>query len=135
MIKKKREKRFFSAFLGVFLLILTILLLFSNWKIGKKRKEVLSRIEELRGKIEEMETQKEQLEEGLSDAETEEYWEERIREQGYKKPGENVVVIKKEEKEEASPSLWDSSEEEINMKREGERVWGDFMGWVRNVFE
>lgn len=72
----------------------------SNYRIVKKRAELTERIEGLIGEVQMLEQEKQRLEAGISQTQKDVYWEERIREQGYVKEGENqVVVLKPEEAE------------------------------------
>jgi len=94
-IKERKETRTFYFVLTLSLLILAGILAFSNYKIKRETAELAEEKESLAKRVEELKKKKEDLEKGLSESERSIYWEERIREQGYKKPGENVVVIKK----------------------------------------
>lgn len=93
--KKKKSKK--DIVLQTFFLILTLFfigfLAFSSFKINKKRAELTEKIESLKEEIEFLEKEKEQFEAGISQTEKESYWEERVREEGYVKEGENPVVI------------------------------------------
>lgn len=116
MIAKKRKikksgnfkKVFFTFLIGFILLGGIGFLVISNLKIGKKRAELTSKIEEITKEIQLLEERNKQLEAGILQAESEGYWEARLYEQGYKKPGEEAIVIippegfgeEKEEKEE-----------------------------------
>ena len=78
--------------------------IFSSWKISQKRSEMASRIESLQSELEELEEKSENLRSGINEAQTDYYWEERAREQGYKKPGEEtVVVLPSEEQMQSEP--------------------------------
>lgn len=98
--KEKIQTRIFSAILGVSIFIIAGFLIFSNWKIAKKRNELLLKIDSLKKQIQIIQIRNEQLKSGISESEKQSYWEARIREQGYQKPGETAVVIKKQEPEE-----------------------------------
>ncbi|UZE93526.1 MAG: septum formation initiator family protein [Candidatus Nealsonbacteria bacterium] len=93
--KKKKSKK--DIVFQTFFLILTLsfigFLAFSSFKINKKRAELTEKIESLKEEIEFLEKEKEQFEAGISQTEKESYWEERVREEGYVKEGENPVVI------------------------------------------
>jgi cell division protein FtsB len=79
--------------------------------MDQKRAELLLRLEKLKKEVQTLEERNAQLKVGVSQVTQDEYWEEKIREQGYKKPGEEVVVVKpevkEEEKEEKEQSFWD----------------------------
>ena len=68
-------------------------MVFSNWKISKRREELTAQIESLKEEIDVLEQERQELETGISKTEKESYWEEKAREQGYVKEGENPVVV------------------------------------------
>lgn len=115
--KKEKEARIFSVILGLSIVIITGFLIISNWKIAKKRQELLLKIESLKKQIETIQQRNEQLKNGISESEKQSYWEAKIREQGYQKPGETSVVIKKEEPaeqgQEAPKNIWERFLQEI----------------------
>ena len=55
------------------------------------------RIDTLKQEIQDLETEKQRLQAGIRETEEKEYLEKKIRDQGYKKSGEQVVVVKKQE--------------------------------------
>ncbi len=72
----------------------------SNYRITQKRAELTERIEELIEEVQMLDQERQRLEAGISQTQKDVYWEERIREQGYVKEGENqVVVLQPEEAE------------------------------------
>ena len=98
MIEKRkkrdsREERIFQILFPIFTLTLIGLLLISNLKINQKRAKLTEEIESLKKEIEILEEKKLKLEAGLSQTEKESYWEEKIRQEGYMREGENPVVI------------------------------------------
>jgi cell division protein FtsB len=98
MIEKRkkrdsREERIFQILFPIFTLTLIGLLLISNLKINQKRATLEEEIESLKKEIEILEEKKQKLEAGLSQTEKESYWEEKIRQEGYMREGENPVVI------------------------------------------
>lgn len=109
--KEERETKIFSVILVVSVLIIAGLLIFSNWKMAQKRKELLTKIEDLKREIEILDTRNQQLKKGVFEIEEESFLEPKIREQGYKKPGETAVVIKEEQKPEEiqvpPQSIWE----------------------------
>ena len=114
----KRSSIFFYIFLGVLVLIITGFLVDANFTINKKRNEMAAQISHLEKELQSLEEKKAKYEQWQSLAETDEFWEEKLREQGYKKPGEEVfVVLPKEEvkKEEAvkEKSFWQKLLEKI----------------------
>lgn len=76
-------------------------LVVSNWKISNKRADLRVRINELQQEIQYLEEEKQGLQAGIQQVTEDEYVEEKIRNQGYKKPGEEVVVVKSAENEES----------------------------------
>jgi len=119
MIAKRRKKKksiqgiFFSILVIFFVVSITALLLVSNFKIREKRKELLSQIETVKKEIQNLEKKNQEMKAGISESQTQDYLEKEAREKlGLKKPGEEVVAIKKiqteekptEQKEEKS--LW-----------------------------
>jgi len=99
MIAKKRKKRKFnqetlaSMLSGIFLLAIISLFIFYNLKINQKRRELLSQIEKLEKEIRALEEKNTQLQTGISQTETEDYWEGVVRQQGYVKEGEEQIVV------------------------------------------
>ena len=94
--RKKRdlkEERISQILFPLFTLALIGFLLISNLKINQKRAKLTEGIESLKKEIEILEEKKQKLETGLSQAEKESYWEEKIRQEGYVREGENPVVI------------------------------------------
>jgi cell division protein FtsL len=119
MIAKKRKKKksiqgiFFPILVIFFVVSIAALLLVSNFKIREKRKELLSQIETVKKEIQNLEKKNQEMKAGISESQTQDYLEKEAREKlGLKKPGEEVVAIKKiqteekptEQKEEKS--LW-----------------------------
>ena len=107
--KETTQTLVFSIFLGILALGVISVLVLSNFKISQRRTELISKIENLQKEIKNLEKRKEELKAGISRTEKESYWEERIREQGYKKPGEEQVVVlprKTEEKTPEQKTLW-----------------------------
>ena len=83
----------FSIFLGILFFGVIGFLIISNFKINQKRGELTDRIESLKEEIQILEDKNKQLQAGILQTESESYWEEKVREQGYKKPGEEQVVV------------------------------------------
>lgn len=100
LAKKKRIKKggnfqniFFSILIGVFLFGIVGFFVVSNLKINQKRAELIDKIEEIKKEIHLLEERNEQLKTGILQTESDAYWEARLYEQGYKKPGEEAVVV------------------------------------------
>ena len=101
----------FSVFIAFLFLAVAGFLVFSNLKISRERTEKLKTIEELQEEIRALEEKNANLKAGLIQTESDIYWEEKAREQGYKKPGEEAVVVLPPEEEAAQgtqeeKSLW-----------------------------
>ena len=94
-IKKEStfQNIFFSIMIGIFLFGIIGFLLISNFKINQKRSQLFGQIESLEREIQVLEEKNKKLEAGISQTGEESYWEEKAREQGYKKPGEESVVV------------------------------------------
>ena len=96
--KNKKRKRFsenliYSVLIIMFFVGVVVFLVVSNIRISKKRAEMATRIDSLKTEIQDLAEKNQQLKLGLSQSEQEAYWEEKIREQGYQKPGEEVTVV------------------------------------------
>ena len=112
---KSSHTIFFSTLIGILTLLVIGFLIFSNLKISQKRAELTSRIETLKKEIQILEEKNQELRASLTQTESESYWEEKIREQGYKKPGEEQVVVLPPEK---------SQEQEV---KEQKNFWQKFL--------
>jgi len=89
----------FYSLLALFLLVIAGFLVFSNLKINQKRAELTSKIEELRKEVQLLEETNERLKSGIFQTESDAYWEAKLYEQGYKKPGEEAIVVLPPEEE------------------------------------
>lgn len=98
--KKIKEKSdvFFQVAFSILTIFLVGFLLVSNVKIEKRRSEMSVRIDSLKKEIQTLQQKKDELESNLSQTGKESYWEEKIREEGYVKEGENPVVVMPPEK-------------------------------------
>lgn len=99
--KNKKTKKdsnfqtiFFSLLIGIFLLGSVGFLIISNFKINQKRGELTNKIESLKKEVQALEEKNKQLQAGISQTESESYWEEKAREQGFVREGEQAVVVK-----------------------------------------
>ena len=80
----------------VFMVLMVIFLSFlviSNFKVNQERTNMVSEIQKLQNEINRLEQEKANLETGISRADEDIYWEERARDQGFVKEGENPVVV------------------------------------------
>ena len=128
--RKKRdskEERIFQILFPFFTIALIGLLLISNLKINQKRAKLTEGIESLKKEIEILEEKKQKLETGLSQAEKESYWEEKIRQEGYVREGENPVVI--------LPSKENPKEKVVENQKLSEKFLGPVRNLFKNIFE
>ena len=88
----KEDTIFQVVFLALILFLIGSLVV-SIWRVGQRKTELTEKIESLKEEIRILEEEKESLEAGISQTEKESYWEERVREQGYVKEGEEQVVV------------------------------------------
>lgn len=119
-LKQSRQTKIFFGMMIASVLIITAGLIFSNIKVVQKRKLLLAKINGLKEEINYLQKKNDDLKEGVSQVEEDMYWETRLREQGYKKPGETVVVIKKPE----------AAAEKID----SQNLWQKFMSEVKGIF-
>lgn len=131
---KKKQNRPFKRFLlilgGILTLMVVILLVVANIKIYYKKKNLFSQIESLKGRVESIKNENENLRQGISDTNKEEYIEKVAREQlDLQKPGEKVVSFIKEDNQQQQ-----NEEGEKNIFQ----VWFDWIGnawqWIKNRF-
>ena len=104
-IKKKNNlKDLFFLIIIVFIFIGFVgFLAFSNLRINQKRTELREKIVDLEREIEFFEKRNEELKTGILETETDPYWQARLYEQGFKRPGEQaIVVVPPEEKQDYS---------------------------------
>ncbi len=96
-LKKNKKEVFqavlFAIFLGFLTLGFVAFFIISDFRISQKRRDLQAQIGNLQKEIQSVQEKNSQLQEGISQTEKDAYWEEKIREQGYKKPGEEQVVV------------------------------------------
>ena len=128
-IKKRdsREERISQILFPIFTIALIGLLLMSNLKINQKRTKLTEEIESLKKELEISEEKKQKLETGLSQTEKESYWEEKIRQEGYVREGENPVVI--------LPSKENPKEKVVENQKLSEKFLGPVRNLFKNIFE
>lgn len=98
---RPRKNIFFPILLGVVLLLVIGFFVVTNIRISQRRAKLTARIESLKKEIQILEEKKTQLQEKISQAGSKEYLEKVAREQlGLKAPGEEVVVVTKEQEKE-----------------------------------
>ena len=102
---------FFSILIGIITFGLIGFLVISNWKINQRRAELQSRIESFKKEIQISEEKIAALRAGITQTESEDYWKEKLYQQGYVEKGEKQVVVlppkgSEEEKTEQEKTLW-----------------------------
>ncbi len=94
---KRRQKvkdKFFKILLSIFTLLILSALIFSNWKINKKRTEFQAKVKFLEEEIQKIEKAKEKYENEISEIGGEEYLKKVLREDfSYQKEGEKTVAF------------------------------------------
>ena len=102
MITKSRKIKRGASYQTVMYSLLLLLLLsvvigfliFSNWRINKRRTELISKIQYLQQEIQVTEKKNQELKNGISEGSSQSYLEEIARSNlGLKKQGEEVVVV------------------------------------------
>ncbi len=83
----------FSTILTILLAITIIFLLVSSWRVTAQRTELNKQLKTLQENVRELEEKNKELKLELPQTQTPDYLEKKIREQGYKKPGEEVAVV------------------------------------------
>ncbi|MBZ1348458.1 MAG: septum formation initiator family protein [Candidatus Nealsonbacteria bacterium] len=91
--RKIQRKSALPILLTIFTLLIVGFLIFSNWRINQQRTEQISRIKSLRQEIQNLEEKNRELESLIAQIPTEFFLEQKARELGLKRPGEEVVVI------------------------------------------
>lgn len=81
------------VFVSVFGIIVSFFV-YQNLKVSQKRGDLEEQYDALRAQVSELSVQRQMLEKGIEAAQTPEYQEKILREEGlYKKPGEEVVTV------------------------------------------
>ena len=98
MEKHRRRNRsgqtvFFSVILGILLLTTIAFLFISGWRVNRERAQIEAKLKTLRENIQALEEKNQALKQELPQAQTQDYLEKKLREQGYQKPGEEAVVV------------------------------------------
>lgn len=96
----KKSKKGDKIFYLFFLIVISLSIVFlsaSIIRIIQKRNNLNKEIEEIKKTFFSLQEKKKQLEGQLAKIKTEAFWEEKIRQEGYIKKGENPVVILKPE--------------------------------------
>lgn len=91
--KKRREEVMSKILFSILTLVLAIILVYSGVKANIRRKRLEAKAIKLREKIAQLEKEEESLKKGISNTQKESYWEGKIRQEGYAKKGETLVVV------------------------------------------
>ena len=125
MIKKKYKRKksslslFSSLAFGSLLFIIIAFLIISNWRINKRRDELIDRAVQLQQEIQVLYERNQELKAGISETLQSDYAEKVLREKGlYKKKGEKMVVIL-------------PPEEEKENKEEEKGIWEKILGKLK----
>lgn len=99
-----------TVLLGIPVCALAAFLAASDWRIYKNRSDADAQVLKLKQQIETLQEQGAALRDGLDQATQDNFREEKLRDQGYKKPGEEVwaVVGKKDETKDAAAAKTNS---------------------------
>jgi cell division protein FtsB len=94
-IKKRHsfKSKLASAAMGLVALAIIAFLAVSNWRIYKDRRAMDDDIKKTQDQIQVLQERATALQAGLTAAQGEGFQEEKMREQGYKKPGEEVIAV------------------------------------------
>jgi len=65
----------------------------SNWRIYRDRQTIQANIDKLHEQLQILEEQHQVLQAGIDAAQSGDFQEEKLRDQGYKKPGEEVIAV------------------------------------------
>jgi len=109
---KKKHDSFFLILFSLLILLVIGFFIYTNINIGQRRTELIKRINVLRNEIQALEQENQKLQEGIIRADSQDFLEEKAREElGLKKPGEEVIVVIPIEKEiektiEKEKSFW-----------------------------
>jgi hypothetical protein len=125
-IKKKNswQAKLARLVLGLVVLAVIAFLAVSNWRVYKNRQVMDVQVKELQEKIQILEERRETLKAGLNAASGESFQEEKMREQGYKKPGEEVIAVLQD----ASTSATKQSE-----PVSGDNFWTDLWTKIKDI--
>ncbi len=109
---------------GILILLIIVFLIIANMRIYQKREQLISRVEILKNKIEGIKSKNNDLIEGISNANNDQYTEKIAREElDLQKPGEKVFSFIK------APN-------EQQQKNENQKnIFQDWLGWISQLFK
>jgi cell division protein FtsB len=97
IFKKRKSIDIFNLlkilFISFVVLVILLYLIDANIKINNERNKLATRLESAKKELENLERQKKDYESRLSKIYSDEFWEKNLRDQGYKKPEEEVFVV------------------------------------------
>ena len=100
--RKNFRSRLVLAFGGLIALGVAGFLAVSNWRIYQDRQVMQANIDQLHEQIQILEERRKVLQAGLNAAQGDDFKEERLRDQGYKKPGEEVIAVLQDDSSDAT---------------------------------
>jgi cell division protein FtsL len=124
----KKESKVFLVFFSTFILFFFIFLIFLTIKIEQKKGELKNELKELKGKVTELQERKKFLQDQINKSQRESFWEERVREEGYAKEGENLVVILNSENSSPNEANQNNQEKEKNFLEKIKEIF------IKNIF-
>ncbi|MGB9743511.1 MAG: FtsB family cell division protein [Minisyncoccales bacterium] len=115
-----RQKDFNVYLITILLLSLIGFLVVSNLRIRPQWLELQKRLAELKKQTQILEERNEELKASIKQTQSDVYWEARLREQGYIKPGEQAIVIYPEKEE---------TENRAEIEKE-KKFWENLLDWI-----
>ena len=91
---KKKDPSFLVMLISGGLILLTGIFIYSNWKIAQKKEELERQIRVMEERISRLQKDKVILQKELQEMEDPYYQEKKLREAGYVKKGEKVILVK-----------------------------------------
>ena len=122
--KSSLKSKFVSAAAGLAALAVVAFLALSNWRIYNSRQALDVEIKKMQGQIQILEERRDALKAGLNAAQGESFQEEKMREQGYKKPGEEVIAVLQDGQTSATKQDGTVS---------GDTFWSDLWEKIKNI--
>ncbi len=110
--RSSRQSIFFLTLIGFLVLGIIGFLVISDLRINQRKAGLETKIEKLKKEIQALEKKNQGLKAGIAQSTQEDYWKEKLYEQGYVEEGEQQVVIlppeeeAKEEKNFLNPKNW-----------------------------
>ncbi len=112
--------------MGFAALAVMAFLALSNWRIFESRRVLDAQVAESRKDLQMLEERRAALKAGLDAAQGEGFQEERMREQGYKKPGEEVIAVLQD-------GAGDATTNSEGLPASGGGFWMDLWEKVKNL--